>query len=110
MQIYIAIEFFVTFQGNPNYIYFKISPGRYIYIPMGGSRCSMLKMLFSTAITFTFVSYWHGSHSYLWSWAALNWLGITAENGVKRLVCLPVVHEFIVSIFPLPVHKISSCI
>ncbi|KAM6459669.1 protein-cysteine N-palmitoyltransferase HHAT isoform 4-T5 [Liasis olivaceus] len=68
---------------------------RYIYIPVGGSHCSMFKMLFSTAITFAFVSYWHGSHSYLWSWAVLNWLGLTAENGVKRMVSFPVAHNFI---------------
>ncbi|XP_048341329.1 protein-cysteine N-palmitoyltransferase HHAT isoform X2 [Sphaerodactylus townsendi] len=68
---------------------------RYIYIPMGGSHCSMLKMLLSSAITFAFVSFWHGSHSYLWSWAVLNWLGIIAENGVKKLISLPVVHNFI---------------
>ncbi|XP_053166480.1 protein-cysteine N-palmitoyltransferase HHAT isoform X3 [Hemicordylus capensis] len=68
---------------------------RYIYIPMGGSRCSMFKMMFSTAITFAFVSYWHGGHNYLWSWAVLNWLGVTAENGVKRLVSLPGFHNFI---------------
>ncbi|XP_058021289.1 protein-cysteine N-palmitoyltransferase HHAT isoform X2 [Ahaetulla prasina] len=68
---------------------------RYIYVPMGGSHCSIFKMLFSTAITFAFVSYWHGSHSYLWSWAVLNWLGVTAENGVKRIVSFPIVHNFI---------------
>nr|XP_020650259.1 protein-cysteine N-palmitoyltransferase HHAT isoform X3 [Pogona vitticeps] len=68
---------------------------RYIYVPMGGSHCSMFKMLFSTAITFAFVSYWHGSHSYLWSWAVLNWLGVAAENGVKRLVSLPAVRDFL---------------
>ncbi|XP_062981633.1 protein-cysteine N-palmitoyltransferase HHAT isoform X2 [Elgaria multicarinata webbii] len=68
---------------------------RYIYIPMGGSHCNMFKMLFSTAITFAFVSYWHGGHNYLWSWAVLNWLGVTAENGVKRLVSLPVVRDLI---------------
>ncbi|XP_061481277.1 protein-cysteine N-palmitoyltransferase HHAT isoform X2 [Rhineura floridana] len=68
---------------------------RYIYIPMGGSHCSMFKMLLSTAITFAFVSYWHGGHSYLWSWALLNWLGVAAENGVKRLVSLPVVCDLI---------------
>ncbi|XP_053239248.1 protein-cysteine N-palmitoyltransferase HHAT isoform X2 [Podarcis raffonei] len=68
---------------------------RYIYIPMGGSRCSILKMLFSTAITFVFVSYWHGGYSYLWSWAIINWLGVAAENGVKRLVSLPAVLDLI---------------
>ncbi|KAF7252287.1 Protein-cysteine N-palmitoyltransferase HHAT, partial [Varanus komodoensis] len=68
---------------------------RYIYIPMGGSHCSMFKMMLSTAITFAFVSYWHGGHNYLWSWAVLNWLGVTAESGVKRLLSLPVVHDLI---------------
>ncbi|XP_066467852.1 protein-cysteine N-palmitoyltransferase HHAT [Tiliqua scincoides] len=68
---------------------------RYIYIPMGGSHSSIFKMLSSTAITFAFVSYWHGGHSYLWSWAFLNWIGVTAENGARRLISLPTVHNFI---------------
>ncbi|XP_077194450.1 protein-cysteine N-palmitoyltransferase HHAT isoform X1 [Paroedura picta] len=78
---------------------------RYIYIPMGGSRCNMFKMLLSTAITFAFVSYWHGSHNYLWSWAVLNWFGITAENGVKRLVSLPGVHDFISHFLSTRAHQ-----
>ncbi|XP_026508338.1 protein-cysteine N-palmitoyltransferase HHAT isoform X1 [Terrapene carolina triunguis] len=68
---------------------------RYIYIPMGGSRGSMFGMLFSTAITFSFVSYWHGGHNYLWFWAALNWLGVIAENGVKRLLSVSLVRDLI---------------
>lgn len=74
---------------------------RYIYIPMGGSQCSVVGMLFSTAITFAFVSYWHGGHNYLWYWAALNWLGVTAENGVKRLLSVSLVRDLIVSWIPL---------
>ncbi|CAM2111139.1 unnamed protein product [Caretta caretta] len=68
---------------------------RYIYIPMGGSHGSVFGMLFSTAITFSFVSYWHGGHNYLWFWAALNWLGIIAENGVKRLLSVSFVRDLI---------------
>ncbi|XP_073195103.1 protein-cysteine N-palmitoyltransferase HHAT isoform X7 [Lepidochelys kempii] len=68
---------------------------RYIYIPMGGSHGSVFGMLFSTAITFSFVSYWHGGHNYLWFWAALNWLGIIAEIGVKRLLSVSFVRDLI---------------
>uniref|UniRef100_I3MIB1 Hedgehog acyltransferase n=1 Tax=Ictidomys tridecemlineatus TaxID=43179 RepID=I3MIB1_ICTTR len=66
---------------------------RYVYIPLGGSQHGLLWMLFSTAITFAFVSFWHGGHDYLWCWAALNWLGITVENGVRRLVEKPCIRD-----------------
>nr|XP_014435973.1 protein-cysteine N-palmitoyltransferase HHAT isoform X6 [Pelodiscus sinensis] len=68
---------------------------RYIYIPMGGSHGGVFGMLFSTAATFSFVSYWHGGHNYLWFWAALNWLGVIAENGVRRLLSVSLVQELI---------------
>ncbi|ELK16138.1 Protein-cysteine N-palmitoyltransferase HHAT [Pteropus alecto] len=69
---------------------------RYVYIPVGGSQHGLLGTLFSTAMTFAFVSYWHGGYDYLWSWAALNWLGVTVENGVRRLVETPWVQDFLV--------------
>uniref|UniRef100_A0A452ID54 Hedgehog acyltransferase n=1 Tax=Gopherus agassizii TaxID=38772 RepID=A0A452ID54_9SAUR len=62
---------------------------------MGGSHGSVFGILFSTAITFSFVSYWHGGHNYLWFWAALNWLGVIAENGVKRLLSVSLVRDLI---------------
>ncbi|KAM4695523.1 protein-cysteine N-palmitoyltransferase HHAT [Discoglossus pictus] len=58
---------------------------RYIYIPMGGSHSGIYGMLFSTAFTFIFVCCWHGGHAYLWYWAALNWIGIIMEHGVKKI-------------------------
>lgn len=70
---------------------------RYVYIPVGGSQHGLLGTLFSTAVTFAFVSYWHGGYDYLWSWAALNWLGVTVENGVRRLVEIPWVQDILVS-------------
>ncbi|XP_072493971.1 protein-cysteine N-palmitoyltransferase HHAT isoform X6 [Notamacropus eugenii] len=69
---------------------------RYIYIPTGGSRRGVLRMLFSTAMTFAFVSYWHGGHDYLWYWAVLNWVGVTIENRVRRLLSIPFIHESLV--------------
>ncbi|XP_016075026.1 PREDICTED: protein-cysteine N-palmitoyltransferase HHAT isoform X2 [Miniopterus natalensis] len=66
---------------------------RYVYIPVGGSQHGLLGTLFSTAMTFAFVSYWHGGDDYLWCWAALNWLGVTMENGARRLVETPCIRD-----------------
>lgn len=70
---------------------------RYIYVPVGGSQSSLLGTLFSTALTFAFVSYWHGGQSYLWYWGALNWLGVIVENGVKRILSVSLIQDLIVS-------------
>uniref|UniRef100_A0A8C3WHB8 Hedgehog acyltransferase n=1 Tax=Catagonus wagneri TaxID=51154 RepID=A0A8C3WHB8_9CETA len=66
---------------------------RYVYVPAGGSQHGLLGTLFSTAVTFAFVSYWHGGNDYLWCWAALSWLGVTVESGVRRLVQKPSVRD-----------------
>ncbi|XP_070353389.1 protein-cysteine N-palmitoyltransferase HHAT isoform X13 [Equus asinus] len=72
---------------------------RYVYIPVGGSQHGLLGTLFSTAMTFAFVSYWHGGYDYLWCWAALNWLGVTVENGVWRLVETPCIQHSLAQFF-----------
>ncbi|XP_064450199.1 protein-cysteine N-palmitoyltransferase HHAT isoform X4 [Mirounga angustirostris] len=69
---------------------------RYVYIPVGGSQHGLLGTLFSTAVTFAFVSFWHGGYDYLWCWAALNWLGVSVENAVQRLVQTPCVQDSVV--------------
>ncbi|XP_075451826.1 protein-cysteine N-palmitoyltransferase HHAT isoform X2 [Ascaphus truei] len=66
---------------------------RYIYIPMGGSHGGLFGMLLSTALTFTFVCCWHGALGYLWYWAALNWIGIITERGVKKLLSASAVQD-----------------
>nr|KAF6413300.1 hedgehog acyltransferase [Molossus molossus] len=71
---------------------------RYVYIPVGGSQHGLLGTLVSTAMTFAFVSYWHGGYDYLWCWAALNWLGVTVENGVRRLVEIPCIQDSLVQL------------
>ncbi|NXM62068.1 HHAT palmitoyltransferase, partial [Illadopsis cleaveri] len=68
---------------------------RYIYVPMGGSQSSLLGTLLSTALTFAFVSYWHGGQSYLWYWGALNWLGVIVENGTKRILSISLIQDLI---------------
>lgn len=73
------------------------SLSRYVYIPLGGSQRGLLGTLLSTAVTFAFVSYWHGSYEDLWCWAALNWLGVTVESGVQRLLERRCVQETLVS-------------
>lgn len=70
---------------------------RYIYVPMGGSQSSLLGTLLSTALTFAFVSFWHGGQSYLWYWGALNWLGVVVENGTKRILSMSLIQDLIVS-------------
>ncbi|XP_054485494.2 protein-cysteine N-palmitoyltransferase HHAT isoform X1 [Agelaius phoeniceus] len=72
---------------------------RYIYVPMGGSQSSLLGTLLSTALTFAFVSYWHGGQSYLWYWGALNWLGVIVEYGTKRILSISVIQDLIERFF-----------
>ncbi|XP_049626720.1 protein-cysteine N-palmitoyltransferase HHAT [Suncus etruscus] len=69
---------------------------RYVYIPAGGSRHGLLGTLLSTALTFAFVSFWHGGHADLWCWAALNWLGVTAEGSMRKLAETPRVRHCLV--------------
>uniref|UniRef100_A0A8C4SXN6 Hedgehog acyltransferase n=1 Tax=Erpetoichthys calabaricus TaxID=27687 RepID=A0A8C4SXN6_ERPCA len=59
---------------------------RYIYVPMGGSHHGLLGKMFSSALAFGFVYYWHGAHDYLFSWALLNWIGLMIEYGVKKIL------------------------
>ncbi|KAJ8250500.1 hypothetical protein COCON_G00224220 [Conger conger] len=68
---------------------------RYIYIPAGGSHHGPLRKMLSMALTFSFISYWHGGHDYLRNWALMNWLGVMVENGVKALLCSPRVYPAI---------------
>ncbi|XP_039594503.1 protein-cysteine N-palmitoyltransferase HHAT isoform X3 [Polypterus senegalus] len=62
---------------------------RYIYVPMGGSHHGLLGKMFSSALAFGFVYYWHGAHDYLFTWALLNWIGLMIEYGVKKILLIP---------------------
>ncbi|KAM3930092.1 protein-cysteine N-palmitoyltransferase HHAT isoform 2-T2 [Leptodactylus fuscus] len=84
---------------------------RYVYIPMGGSHSGIGGLLLSTASTFIFVSYWHGGHEYLWYWAALNWIGIIVEYGLKSLLALPSLQDRIGrSLSPMAYRRLHAAL
>ena len=70
---------------------------RYIYVPLGGSRCGPAYKALATGLAFGFVCLWHGGHDYLQYWALMNWAGVLLETGVKALFATSVVDAFIVS-------------
>ncbi|XP_048392654.1 protein-cysteine N-palmitoyltransferase HHAT isoform X4 [Stegostoma tigrinum] len=69
--------------------------GWYIYIPLGGSRHGVLRIMFSSAMAFSFVCYWHGGHSFMLNWAALNWAGVMVESILKMVCSISPVREII---------------
>ncbi|XP_051867811.1 protein-cysteine N-palmitoyltransferase HHAT isoform X4 [Pristis pectinata] len=68
---------------------------RYIYVPLGGSRHGLLRMMFSSAMAFSFVCYWHGGHSFMLNWAAMNWVGVMLENVLKMICAVSPTQEII---------------
>jgi len=48
----------------------------YLYIPLGGSRCSRPRRAFSILATFTVSGFWHGAAWHFVVWGFLNGLGI----------------------------------
>lgn len=44
----------------------------YIYIPMGGSRCSMKRVIFNTIIIFVVSGFWHGANWTFIAWGIYN--------------------------------------
>ncbi|XP_062911788.1 protein-cysteine N-palmitoyltransferase HHAT [Mobula hypostoma] len=68
---------------------------RYIYVPLGGSRHGLIRMMFSSALAFSFVCYWHGGHSFMLNWATMNWVGVMIENLLKMICFLSPAQEII---------------
>ncbi|CAL8298298.1 unnamed protein product [Merluccius merluccius] len=68
---------------------------RYIYVPLGGSRCGAGRKALSTGLAFGFVCLWHGGHDYLQYWALMNWAGVLAENGLRSLAASAAVSSFV---------------
>ena len=56
----------------------------YLYIPLGGSRCSKLRATFNTLITFLVSGLWHGANGTFVLWGGIHGLGQVAENAVTR--------------------------
>lgn len=46
----------------------------YVYIPLGGSKCSKLSMMRNTLIVFLVSGFWHGANWTFLAWGLLHWL------------------------------------
>ncbi len=57
----------------------------YIYIPLGGSRCSRFRKYFNVMTTFVISGLWHGTGSGYFVWGFLNGLYIVAGNEIRYL-------------------------
>lgn len=64
--------------------------GRYVYLPLGGSRMGMWRTVFNTAVVFLLIALWHGIGWGFLLWGAWNALIITLERaGALRPQRLP---------------------
>ncbi len=65
----------------------------YVYIPLGGSRCSKPRQIFNTLVTFTLSGFWHGANWTFVFWGFLNGLymipGILLGKPVAKTLPAP---------------------
>ena len=52
----------------------------YIYIPLGGSRCSTGRWIFNTLVVFVVSGLWHGAAYTFLLWGALHGMGLVTER------------------------------
>ena len=52
----------------------------YIYIPLGGNRCSKIRHFFNLFVTFLISGIWHGANWTFIVWGMLHGIGICIEN------------------------------
>lgn len=65
----------------------------YLYIPLGGSRCSTPRIYFNLFMTFLLGGWWHGASWMFVIWGALHGIALMvhrAWNGLKRPLPKPV--------------------
>lgn len=56
----------------------------YVYIPLGGSRCSFIVSSRNVLITLALCGIWHGASWTFLVWGVYNGLGLVLERGFKR--------------------------
>lgn len=56
----------------------------YVYIPLGGSRCILPRIIFNTWVVFVLSGLWHGAAWTFVAWGALHALYLTIELVLKR--------------------------
>ncbi len=55
----------------------------YLYIPLGGNRCSMPRVLFNLWLTFLLSGLWHGAEWTFILWGAYHGFFLTVERGLR---------------------------
>lgn len=59
----------------------------YLYIPLGGNRCSKLRMLFNSYVVFGLCGLWHGATWNFVTWGLYHGSFLAAEKaGLKKLI------------------------
>jgi len=84
----------------------------YIYIPLGGSRCSNFRNTINLLITFTLGGVWHGASMNFVLWGTLTGLFIAIErfldvNGVNILPKVKILSPILRYVFVLHIYMIS---
>ncbi|MCI5575462.1 MAG: MBOAT family protein [Clostridiales bacterium] len=77
---------------------------KYIYIPLGGSRCGAWRTVFNLLVVWLFTGMWHGASLNFIIWGLVLFLIITAEKFIygKQLEAHPVVgHIYMAAVIPL---------
>ena len=98
MAIGLGLIFGFKFMENFNYPYISKSISefwrrwhislstwfkQYVYIPLGGNRCSKLKVMRNLGIVFLLTGIWHGAAWNFFFWGAWNGLFIIIEKAVN---------------------------
>ncbi len=60
----------------------------YIYIPLGGNRCSKERWIINVLITFTVSGLWHGAAGGYIIWGLLNGVYVSAESLFKSIMVI----------------------
>ncbi len=58
----------------------------YVYIPLGGNRCSYIRHKFNLIITFLISGLWHGASWNYVIWGGLHGLALATENALNSLI------------------------
>lgn len=56
----------------------------YVYIPLGGNRCSKAKNIFNTMITFLASGLWHGANLTFLAWGGVHGIGQVCEKELEK--------------------------